>query len=162
MGDPETGGAAGTSAERPGTSLGARLDRLFRVSLPRGRQWSNAEVAAEVKKANPDLRVSGPYLSMLRTGRRTSPSMDLLVALARFFGVNPSYFFDDEDGHGERVRAQLEQLAMLRERGVVGIAQRAVGLPRSNLDLITALLDQARRQRGLPPVTDTDTDRPED
>ncbi|WP_018680940.1 helix-turn-helix domain-containing protein [Actinokineospora enzanensis] len=132
--------------------LTARLDRLFRVSRPRGRQWSNAEVAAEIKRANPDLRVSGPYLSMLRTGRRTSPSMDLLAALARFFGVSPSYFFDDEDG--ERVRAQLEQLAMLRDRGVVGIAQRAVGLPRSNLDLITALLDQARRQRGLPPVTD--------
>ncbi|GAA2977927.1 helix-turn-helix domain-containing protein [Actinokineospora diospyrosa] len=138
------------------TPLPARLDRLFRLSRPRGRQWSNAEVAAEVKRVNPELRVSGAYLSMLRTGRRSSPSMDLLVALARFFGVNPSYFFDDEDGQGERVREQLEQLAMLRDRGVVGIAQRAMGLPRSNLDLITALLDQARRQRGLPPVTDTD------
>ncbi|MGW5054001.1 helix-turn-helix domain-containing protein [Actinokineospora sp. NPDC004072] len=136
------------------TPLTSRLDRLFRISRPHGRQWSNAEVAAEIKKANPDLRVSGAYLSMLRTGKRTSPSTDLLLALARFFGVNPSYFFDDEDGQGERVRRQLEQLEMLRERGVVGIAQRAVGLPQSNLDLIIAMLDQARRQQGLPPVTD--------
>lgn len=136
------------------TPLTARLDRLFKLSRPQGRQWSNAEVAAEVKKDNPDLRVSGAYLSMLRTGKRTSPSTDLLVALAKFFGVNPSYFFDDEDGLGERVRRQLEQLEMLRQRGVVGIAQRAVGLPQANLDLITAMLDQARRQQGLPPVTD--------
>ncbi|GGS30784.1 MULTISPECIES: helix-turn-helix domain-containing protein [Actinokineospora] len=140
------------------TPLTSRLDRLFKISRPRGRQWSNAEVAAEVKKANPDLRVSGAYLSMLRTGKRTSPSTDLLVALARFFGVNPSYFFDDEDGQGERVRRQLEQLEMLRERGVVGIAQRAVGLPQANLDLIIAMLDQARRQQGLPPVTDVAQD----
>lgn len=140
------------------TPLTSRLDRLFRISRPQGKQWSNAEVAAEVKRANPDLRVSGAYLSMLRTGKRTSPSTDLLVALARFFGVNPSYFFDDEDGQGERVRKQLEQLEMLRQRGVVGIAQRAVGLPQANLDLITAMLDQARRQQGLPPVTDTAQD----
>jgi transcriptional regulator with XRE-family HTH domain len=138
--------------------LTGRLDRLFKISRPRGKQWSNAEVAAEIKRDNPDLRVSGAYLSMLRTGKRTSPSTDLLVALARFFGVNPSYFFDDEAGQGERVRKQLEQLEMLRQRGVVGIAQRAVGLPQANLDLITAMLDQARRQQGLPPITDTSQD----
>lgn len=140
------------------TPLTARLDRLFRISRPQGRQWSNAEVAAAVKEANPELRVSAAYLSMLRTGKRTSPSTDLLLALARFFGVNPSYFFDDEDGQGERVRRQLEMLELLRQDGVVGIAQRAAGLPQANLDLITALLDQARRQQGLPPITDAGRD----
>ncbi|MDQ3403017.1 MAG: helix-turn-helix domain-containing protein [Actinomycetota bacterium] len=139
-------------------ALTARIDRLFRISRPEGRSWSNNEVAAEIKKVDPDLRVSGAYLSMLRTGKRTSPSTDLLVALARFFGVGPSYFFDDEDGQGERVRRQLEQLELLRQRGVVGIAQRAIGLPQANIDLITAMLDQARRQQGLPPVDDGDRD----
>nr|WP_034273669.1 helix-turn-helix domain-containing protein [Haloechinothrix halophila] len=137
-----------------GARLAARLDRLFRVSRPQGKQWSNAKVAEGIKQLDPDLRVSGAYLSMLRTGKRTSPSTDLLVALARFFGVSTSYFFDDDDGHGERVRRQLEQLDTLRKHGVVGIAQRAVGLQQDNIEFITAVLDQVRRQQGLPPIDD--------
>ena len=67
--------------------MAVRLDTLFKTVRPKGRHWTNAEVAEELKRANPDLKVGGVYLSQLRTGKRSNPSPDLLAAVARFFGV---------------------------------------------------------------------------
>ena len=57
--------------------LAVRLDDLFRTVRPKGRHWTNAEVAEELKRVNPELRVGGVYLSQLRTGKRSNPSPDL-------------------------------------------------------------------------------------
>jgi len=130
--------------------LAERLDALFRRSRPGGRQWTNDEVAAEIKRANPKLRVSGAYLSALRTGKRHNPSPDLQVALAQFFGVSPAYFFDRH--HADRVQAQLAALEELSQTGVRSVALRAVGLSQENLEAITVVLDQIRIAQGLPPV----------
>ncbi|MBX6766697.1 MAG: helix-turn-helix transcriptional regulator [Actinomadura rubrobrunea] len=132
--------------------LARRLDGLFRTSRPGGRRWTNDEVAAELKKINPDLRVSGAYLSALRTGKRTRPSPELLAALAKFFGVSPAYFFDSE--HADRVDAQLALLDELHQAGVRSIAARAVGLPAESLETVRVLLDQIRKLHGLPPMED--------
>ncbi|GLZ33949.1 hypothetical protein Lesp02_61370 [Lentzea sp. NBRC 105346] len=134
------------------SSLAERLDALFRTSRPGNRRWTNDEVAEAVKKANPELRVSGAYLSALRTGKRVRPSAELQVALAKFFGVSPAYFFDPDSA--SQVEAELAALDELSQAGVRGIALRAVGLPKDSLDTITAVLDQIRKQQGLPPVRD--------
>ncbi|MBC2876890.1 helix-turn-helix domain-containing protein [Streptomyces mobaraensis] len=133
-----------------GTLLARRLNHLFRTSRPQGRNWTNREVADEVKRVSPGLKVSGAYLSALRTGKRTNPSADLLNALAKFFGVSPAYFVDS--GHAERVDAQLAALNALSQSGVRGVALRAVGLPPESLAAITAVIDQVRQLQGLPPV----------
>lgn len=133
-----------------GDELANRLNQLFRVSRPGGRPWTNDEVAAEIKKSNPLVRVSGAYLSALRNGKRRQPSRDLLVELAKLFGVGPAYFFDS--GQADRISQQLAALDELRQAGVRGVALRAVGLPTESLDVVTAVLDQMRRLQGLPPV----------
>lgn len=138
------------SSVEGGPVLAERLDALFRTSRPGGRSWPNGEVATELKKTNPGLRVSGAYLSALRTGKRVHPSPDLLAALARFFGVSIAYFFDPD--HADRVRSQLAALDELRQAGVRAVTLRAVGLPSESLEAITAILDELRRQQGLPPV----------
>ncbi|REH18164.1 helix-turn-helix protein [Kutzneria buriramensis] len=132
--------------------LATRLDSLFRFSMPGNRHWTNDEVAEAIKQTDPELRVSGSYLSALRKGRRTRPSPELQAALAKFFGVSPAYFVDAE--YAEQVDCQLALLDQLRQAGVQGIALRAIGLPQDSLEAITAVLDQIRRQRGLPPVDD--------
>ncbi|GGK13913.1 hypothetical protein GCM10010124_03100 [Pilimelia terevasa] len=137
-----------TNEDRP--ALARRLDLLFRQARPDGRRWTNDEVARELKARHPSLRVTGAYLSALRTGRRTEPSSALLQALAAFFGVSPAYFVDE--AHAERVAAQLAALEALKETGVRGVALRAAGLPQASLDTIVAVLDQIRRTHGLPPV----------
>ncbi len=133
-----------------GAALAERLDELFRKSRPGGSRWTNDQVAAEIKKANPDIRVSGAYLSALRTGKRTRPSPELQVALAKFFGVSPAYFFDPD--RAERVIQQLTVLDQMSQAGVRAVALRAVGLPAENLGAMAAVLDQMRKAQGLPPV----------
>ncbi|MEU5693423.1 helix-turn-helix transcriptional regulator [Actinosynnema sp. NPDC020468] len=137
-------------AEDSGSILAARLDTLFRTSRPGDRRWTNDEVAEEIKRDNPGLRVSGTYLSALRTGKRVRPSPELQVALARFFGVSPAYFIDPD--YADRVDSQLAVLDEFRQAGVRAVALRSIGLPPESLEMITAVLDQIREQRGLPPV----------
>ncbi|MEU8891113.1 helix-turn-helix transcriptional regulator [Streptomyces sp. NPDC048442] len=130
--------------------LAGRLDHLFRVSRPKKRQWTNREVAEALKEANPGLKVSGAYLSALRTGKRINPSADLLNCLARFFGVSPAYFVDEN--YARRVNVQLTALNELDQAGVHAVAMRAVGLPPESLAAVTTVIDQLRRLQGLPPV----------
>jgi transcriptional regulator with XRE-family HTH domain len=130
--------------------LADRLNQLFSGSRPGGRSWTNDEVATQIKNANPAVKVSGAYLSALRVGKRRQPSHELLVELARFFGVSPGYFFDS--GHADRVTQQLAALDELRQAGVRGVALRAAGLPPDSLAVVTAVLDQMRKLQGLPPV----------
>jgi transcriptional regulator with XRE-family HTH domain len=132
--------------------LAEQLNSLFRSSRPQGRSWTNDEVAGELKKRNPGLRVSGAYLSALRTGKRERPSYDLLAALARFFGVAPAYFFDRD--YAEQTATQLAMLDEIHQAGVRGIALRAVGLPEEALEPVRAVLDQIRKLQGLPEIED--------
>ena len=132
--------------------LAERLDSLFRSSRPQGRSWTNQEVATELRKRNPALRVSGAYLSALRNGKRERPSYDLLEALAKFFGVAPAYFFDRD--YADRTATQLAMLDELHQAGVRSIALRAVGLSPESLEPVRAVLDQIRKLQGLPDVDD--------
>jgi transcriptional regulator with XRE-family HTH domain len=136
------------SADRP--PLSRRIDQLFRTSRPEGRRWTNDEAAAQLKQRHPDLRVSGAYLSALRTGKRVRPSHEILSALAEFFGVSVAYFHDPD--YADRAETQLAMLAEMNESGVRAIALRAVGLPAESVEVVTTILDQIRRQQGLPPV----------
>ncbi|MDX2390794.1 MULTISPECIES: helix-turn-helix domain-containing protein [unclassified Streptomyces] len=136
--------------ERP--LLALRLDDLFRTVRPGGRRWTNAEVADALKRADPELRVGGVYLSQLRTGSRSNPSPDLLAALARFFGVSVAHFFD-EAASGE-ARGGSTVADALRQAGVRAVVMRADGMREENLRAVTDLMDRYRRIQGLPPVTE--------
>ncbi|MCX5192521.1 helix-turn-helix domain-containing protein [Streptomyces sp. NBC_00249] len=136
--------------ERP--VLAVRLDNLFKTVRPKGKHWTNAEVAEELKRANPELKAGSVYLSQLRTGKRSNPSPDLLAALARFFGVSVAYFFDDKVA--ESVLSEVAAIEALRQAGVRSVAMRAAGMKKENLQAITAIMDQYRQMQGLPPVTD--------
>ena len=138
---PDTGDAS---------QLCAQLDRLVRSSRRDGRRWTNDEIAARLKERHPQLRVSGAYLSALRTGKRLRPAPELLAALAEFFGVSVAYFHDPD--YAERTDAQLTLLNQFRDGGVRSVALRAAGLPVESLAVVSAVLDQLRKQQGLPPV----------
>ena len=132
--------------------IARRIDDLFTSARPQGKQWTNAEVVTELKRASPDLKVGAVYLSQLRNGKRTNPSRELLTALARFFGVSTAYFLDDEVG--ESVQAELAALHAMRNAGVRAVAMRAAGMRADNLQAITAIMDQYRQMQGLPAITE--------
>jgi hypothetical protein len=73
--------------------------------------------------------------------------MKHLEAIAAFFGVPPTYFFDA--AAAARLDAQLDLLAVLRDAGVRRIALGAQGLSPESLDMIHEVVDRTRRLEGL-------------
>jgi transcriptional regulator with XRE-family HTH domain len=125
--------------------LAERLNALFGTVRPPGerREYTNSEVAAATG-------MSATYVGYLRKGIRDNPSVDAVQALARFFGVRPSYFVDDEaaaepaDGHPE---ASQRLMRALRDPGIQRLAMRAAEaeLSPAAIDAVTAMIEEVRR-----------------
>ncbi|MFJ9418878.1 XRE family transcriptional regulator [Streptomyces sp. NPDC101227] len=130
--------------------LTERLDSLFRSGRPDGKPWTNDEVAAGIKAGNPKIKVSGAYLSALRTGKRSHPSIDLVVALAGFFAVPVSYLTNPQST--PTLENQIAALPQVDQAGVRSIALRAIGVNDDGLKAVAAVLDHVRQLQGLPPV----------
>lgn len=129
-----------------GPSLAARLDALFEDIRPQGRggrRYTNTEVAAAIKKANPSIRVGRAYLSALRNGTKHNPSTELLTALARFFGVPGSYFLDEATA--ERTDAEIGLAKVAGNLGVRRLAFRALELSPEDLAAVTRIVELTLR-----------------
>ena len=92
--------------------------------------------------------VSATYVWQLRKGLRDNPTKKHLEALADFFGVAPSYFFDDEAA--ARIDRELQLLAALRDAGVRRLALRARGLSAESLTTIASMIERVRKHEGVP------------
>lgn len=87
--------------------LAGKLNHLFANATTRGGQeFSNEHVAAAIVATG--VTISQSYIWQLRKGKKDNPTFKHLQALAAFFGVPVSYFFDDEVT--DRVDQQLEEL----------------------------------------------------
>ncbi|NHP18225.1 transcriptional regulator [Rhodococcus sp. IC4_135] len=71
-----------------GNVFRTRLNELFAAADP---NLTNSAVARGLVEHG--CRISKPYLSQLRCGHRTSPSDEVIDALAAFFDVSRGYFF---------------------------------------------------------------------
>jgi ESX-1-secreted protein regulator len=130
--------------ERP---LGERLEHLFRTVLRSdGREYSNEEVAAAIAR-DQQVGISASYIWYLRTGQRDNPTFKHLNALARFFGVPPAYFFDEQTR--EDVEAELGLLSAMKDAGVRDVALRAAGLSTESLEAIREVIVRVRQLEGL-------------
>ena len=127
-------------------SFAARLNRLFDVVYPPGRgPHTSAEVIAALKAEG--VTMSAPYLSQLRSGNRTNPSMATMTALANFFRIKPDFFTDDT--YFGMLDAELSWLAQFRDEGVRRIATETVGLSPESQEDILARIDELRRKEQL-------------
>lgn len=147
------------AASSPRT-LAEKIDYLFATVHPKGRgPYTYEEVASGVREAGGPT-ISGSYVWQLRTGQRDNPTMKHLQALAGFFGVAPSYFFDEESS--QRIAAELKLLASMRDNNVRTVALRASGLSPETLKTIQGFIERARALEGLsdePPEGETATTR---
>jgi len=134
---------------RSPSSLASKLDRLFAAVRPGGRgEYSYQEVADSIRSEGGPT-ISATYLWQLRKGLRDNPTRNHLAALAKFFGVSPAYFFDEDAA--EVVDAQLSLLAAMRDNSVRTVALRARGLSVESLAAVQVVIDHARRLEGLEP-----------
>jgi transcriptional regulator with XRE-family HTH domain len=128
-------------------SLSEKLDRLFQTVRPRdGGEYSFEEVA-EALRGRGGPTISATYVWQLRKGLRDNPTKRHLEALADFFGVSPAYFFDDEAA--ERIDAELDLLAAIRDAQVRQLALRAIGLSTESLTTIAEMVERVRKLEGL-------------
>ncbi|KUJ65957.1 DNA-binding protein [Streptomyces albus subsp. albus] len=144
----------GATPDATGSQLADRLNYLFAHMHPPGSPYTNAHVADEISRGAEygGVRLSEQYLSMLRTGKRTNPSPEVLRALARFFAVPVGYLLGDlSASQAERVEEEVRFLVAMRDQRVRGIALRAVGLPPEVQDSLTTIISQFRQQMNLPP-----------
>ena len=106
-------------------TLADKLDALFGSVRPHGREYTYEQVARGSEAAGGPT-ISATYVWQLRKGLRDNPTKHHLEALAAFFGVPPSYFFDDEAA--DDIAAELEMLTALRDDDVRAVALRAASL----------------------------------
>src|SRR5687768_14040905 len=127
-------------------TLAEKLDRLFKTVRPRdGGEFTFEEVAEGIRRRGGPT-VSATYVWQLRKGLRDNPTKKHLQALADFFGVAPSYFFDDEAA--VRIDAELALLAALRDGSVRHLALRAFGLSADSLATIARMVERVRELEG--------------
>lgn len=131
-------------------TLADKLNHLYAAARPAGRKpFTDREVAAAINDRG-GADISASYLNMLRTGRKTNPTMRHLEALAGFFGVPAAYFFDD--AATAQVNEELRRLAQLREvkealesPEVAALAVKARGLSPGGLQQLAGIIDHVRR-----------------
>jgi transcriptional regulator with XRE-family HTH domain len=134
----------------PDSFLAARLDRLFRTIHPgRAKPYTPADVATAINNAAGEQVTSGTYLWQLRTGRRDNPTYKLLIGLSRFFGVSPTYFFDEAET--ERGAIPAEVALALRGDAVRDIALRSAGLSEHSLKVIADTVTSASAEEAPKP-----------
>jgi transcriptional regulator with XRE-family HTH domain len=140
--------------EKPtnGRSLADKLNYLFAHNTPRnGQEYSNEQVAAAIS-AHGEVKISQSYIWQLRKSKKDNPTYKHLQALAGFFGVSVSYFFDDE--MTDRVEQQLQRLRseQLRLNELAGstdvqlMAMRAGELSPHRRRLVMELLNVVYRE----------------
>lgn len=123
-------------------SFAARLNRLIASVHPLGRRpYRDIEIADGL--ASFGHSISRPYLSQLRSGRRTQPSEATIHAFARFFRVDVEYFTDDE--YYLRVRDELTWMTWPCDDLVADIARGLSGLSSGALDEIDRTINRIRR-----------------
>ncbi len=130
---------------RPRT-VAEKLTRLFEVlHPPGGKELSTRELARRVKALGGS--VSSTYVSDLRNGKKTNPSLDQIKWISEAFGISAGYFTDDEVA--ERIDAELNrleahqqnaQLAELAEH-TVSVAERTADLDESDKAALAKMVE---------------------
>jgi len=137
----------GKGAPREQRSLAQKLDHLFATVRPAKGEYTHEEVANAIRERGGPT-ISATYVWQLRKGLRDNPTKHHIEALAGFFGVPPAYFFDD--AAAERIDAELDLLAAMRDSSVRQMALRASGLSEESLDTIAEMIERVRKLEGLP------------
>ncbi|MBT2450369.1 helix-turn-helix transcriptional regulator [Streptomyces sp. ISL-43] len=136
-------------------SLADKINHLFETVVQGSRQpYNTEEVARAISEAG--IPISGSYIWLLRKGQRDNPTLKHLEGMAKFFGVPPAYFFNDQVA--SEVHTQLALLAALRDSNVQHVALRAAGLSSASLNSIGELIEHVRALEGLP--QDAPKDKP--
>ncbi len=130
--------------EKPAASpmtLTEKIQLLFATVKDPDTKAEYSSVLVEARLKELGYKVSDSQLNNLRNGQQVNPTHNTLEALAKFFRVPPSYFFDDND-EGDKVRQQIRDLNQLERLGVRNISMRLLSLEPNRQTAVVALISQ--------------------
>jgi ESX-1-secreted protein regulator len=98
--------------------------------------------------------MTAAHINQLVNEQATAPTDPLLEALASFFGVPVTYFFDD---HAVRINDQITLVKAWRDTEVRHIAERVVELKPRDRNTVTNLIEDLRAydQQSTRPAADS-------
>jgi transcriptional regulator with XRE-family HTH domain len=131
---------------KPAKTLAEKIDHLFTVVHPPKGEYTHEQVARAIETAGGPT-VSATYLWQLRKGMRDNPTKKHIEAMSSFFGVPPSYFFDEDTAAAPD--ADLELRTAVRDPLVRQLATHAAGLSPETLTTLIHMTHRARQLEGL-------------
>ncbi len=136
-----------TTSKEVGNDFARRLDHLFKhITQSDGSEYSYEEVQNGTDKA-----VTSAYIWRLRTGKATNPGYWIIKALSDFFGVDPNYFFQDEEQAREMAakRTSANLADRLQESSVKDIALRASELDEAGRQTLLDMIDYILQKKNM-------------
>jgi transcriptional regulator with XRE-family HTH domain len=131
----------------PQRALAAKLKDLID-----GTGKSFKTIAQEISAQGPPT-ISATYLWKLCKGLSTNPTLEHLEALARYFHVDPGYFFADESAPqetmtaAEQIAADPRLRALLKQAGIERLALRAADLSPGRLRMLERIAEDVAKLR---------------
>ncbi len=116
-----------------------KLNRLFEEKRkPDGAQYSQSDVIEGTKGV-----LTRVYLWKLRSGRAANPGYQIINAIADFFGVAPSYFFESNE-KGEELIGKAQENDLIDQ-----IALRSSQLEKDDKQAVLFMIDSILKSKGM-------------
>ena len=141
-------GMTGPGQDRP--PFAGKLAYLIETVHPPDRgPYSYREIAAGI--ADHPGAMTAAHIHQLVGGKQPHPRIHHVEALASFFGVPVTYFFDEDAA--ARISDQITQLSAWRDTEARHIAERVAGLSPRDRNTITNLIESLRAYDEQPRTT---------
>lgn len=128
-------------------SIARELDTLFRtVRRDDGEEYSHRHVARFISDYL-DCKMSDVYVGMLRKGTATDPRMSVILALARFFQVDPLYFLASARAAEATAGAAADGAPPPRRNAAPALLMRMNELGAEERNILAQTLELLERRR---------------
>ncbi|MFC7655457.1 helix-turn-helix domain-containing protein [Pseudonocardia benzenivorans] len=145
---PLGGGGANARQGRvanPRGTVSERLNYLFQnIRSIEDKPYSAAQVARWIEDNGGEI--SAVYILKILNGERNEPSQRYLKDLARFFGVSPAFFWDDEPA-GLDVGVLRERI-VLRDGHLRAMMLRAARLSPGSRQAVSVVIEALLKAEG--------------
>ena len=119
-------------------SFATKLKRLFdEKRKPDGTRYLKKDVLDGIP---PDI-LTRVYLWRLEKGKVLKPKYEVVKALADFFEVQPSYFFEDDEGESKTEPEKIDQ------REELHVLLRSIGLDANEAQAVLLIVDKLKKER---------------
>jgi len=128
-----------TAVDQGRRSFADKLSYLIKTVHPPDRgSYSYREIAAGI--ADHPGAMTAAHINQLTIGKQPHPRIHHVEALASFFGVPVTYFFDD----AAQIADQITLITVWRDTEARRIAERVVELSPRDRNTVTTLIDTLR------------------